>query len=826
MGTQTAAQESGTSATENVSARSVIAERLQLAAYGITDQALAVGGMFLANIALARVNSKEEYGAFALCYSFYTFLSGLHNAIIVEPYTVFGSGRYHKSFQAYARFMRGKNTLACAAVSGVLFIAWLIMRWVVPGPAIPSLLGMALACGILLTGTFIRRGFYVERRPDRAAVFSALFFATLVVLLAGTIRFHWLAGRTTFIISALAWSFAAILMIKVLPGHSTGKFQESQNGYWSEHWKYSGWVLATAFVFQLMTQGYYWLVAGFLSVKEVAGLRAIHLLVLPVDQLFAAFTLLILPVMAHRYATRQHSALISLWVKYSLLFLVVTSLFGTAVCFLSLPLLHIIYAGKYDDLSQLLALLAFVPLVMGVGTASNVALKAAERPKAVFFAYVASGTVTFLAGMPLVIYRGLPGAVYGMLLSAAAYTVTLFVLWISFVRNGAREKAAIAVRIAIIEPVWTSYRYRVYHEIAQHAQVDWLFSPADSNDGFGKPSPAETPALRYYELPMAKPFGANLGFWQRGLVSYLCFERPDVVMTSSEPRALSFWCTLLAGRLLKIPVYAHGHGVFKKKQISWAYRRMINCLLSLSSGYIAYSSFVRDAFVKNGFKVDKVSVAENSLINLCPVLPEEKTGNEKGILFLGRLRPGCGVELLLDVVKWLREHEHPDLQLHIIGDGNRKPQLQKQSIGSLWVHWHGEIHNPAKIREISKVCFIGCHPGNAGLSVVHLMSLSLPVVVHSELESHQGPEPGYIKDAVNGFLFDRTRAREGLYRALHIAATNFEGCSTMRRAAFREYTALTSPSLASRILAILRDRTNNSAVLSPDKTSEIYPLPS
>src|SRR5580704_4081430 len=60
-------------------------------AYSLADQAFSVGGIFLVNVMLARTQSKEEYGMFALSYSVYTFLSGLHNAAILEPYTVYGS---------------------------------------------------------------------------------------------------------------------------------------------------------------------------------------------------------------------------------------------------------------------------------------------------------------------------------------------------------------------------------------------------------------------------------------------------------------------------------------------------------------------------------------------------------------------------------------------------------------------------------------------------------------------------------------------------------------------------------------------------------------
>src|SRR5690348_3303644 len=62
------------------------ATRLKPVANSLADQALAVGGVFLANVALARARTKEEYGMFALSYSIFTFVAGLHNALILEPY--------------------------------------------------------------------------------------------------------------------------------------------------------------------------------------------------------------------------------------------------------------------------------------------------------------------------------------------------------------------------------------------------------------------------------------------------------------------------------------------------------------------------------------------------------------------------------------------------------------------------------------------------------------------------------------------------------------------------------------------------------------------
>jgi O-antigen/teichoic acid export membrane protein len=410
--------------------------QLHKVGFSIADQALAVGGMFVANIVLARVVSKDEYGIFAVSYSIYVFFLGLHNALVLEPYTVFGSGRYHHLFSAYARLMWKSNALICGGLSALLLLVWVILHWIARSIATPALLGMALTCGVLMTGSYVRRAFYIQRAPHRAARFSLVFFTALLAMLFVAARGHWLTGFTTFAIAAGAWTIAALAEARSIPGlRGRENFRQFEPGYWREHWKYAKWVLATALVFQFMTQGYYWLVAGLVSVSDLAGLRAMHLLVIPIDQLFIAFTLLVLPAMSLRYATGRREALISFWKRYCFLFLVITGLFAISVHAFRRPLLHWIYGGKFDELSGLLGLLVLAPVLMAPGNVTNASLKAIERPSAVFYAYVASASVTLLAGIPLVIRLGLRGAVYGMLLSASVYSVTLLALWLGFTRQ-------------------------------------------------------------------------------------------------------------------------------------------------------------------------------------------------------------------------------------------------------------------------------------------------------------------------------------------------------------------------------------------------------
>jgi len=404
--------------------------------FSLADQVLAVSGMFLANIALARAQSKQEYGMFALSYSVYTFLTGFHNALILEPYSIHGPGRYHERLSAYSRVMFRSNAALGGALTVVLVATWAVLRWRAPGLASRSLLGLALTAAILLTALFVRRTFYLQRRPDLAAKFSIIFFSSVVVLLWLGMKSGVLNGFSTFSIVAISWMIAGVLLGKHLPGFRSGDtFSGVTSDHWSEHWKYARWVLATAFVFQLTYQGYYWLLAALISVKEVAELRAMQLMVSPVDQICVALDLLVLPVMAFRYASRQHSELVSLWKTFGLLNLAITGIYALAITVMGRRLMHSIYAGKFDDISVLLGTLAMLPLVMGVGNSLNVALKSVERPDMVFRAYVASGIATVALGIPLVRQAGLKGAVYGLLISACAYTLAMGIGLFSAGRN-------------------------------------------------------------------------------------------------------------------------------------------------------------------------------------------------------------------------------------------------------------------------------------------------------------------------------------------------------------------------------------------------------
>lgn len=358
-------------------------------------------------------------------------------------------------------------------------------------------------------------------------------------------------------------------------------------------------------------------------------------------------------------------------------------------------------------------------------------------------------------------------------------------------------------RICIIQPFLADYRQQVFLNLAEYCQLDLVISPTPSSSGFGQPVASENPRVRCFLIPTLKPFGEKIGMIQWGIGKYILRERPDAIIIFANPRYLSFWTTLLLGRLMRIPTYAHGHGLYKKRHIRVPYRMMMRVLLRLVTSYICYAPIVRQSFVDHRFPDQKLSVAHNSMVNRFPVQPEEKTGNERGVLFVGRLREGNNMGLLLRVMERIRQSAGIPLTLHVIGTGEGAQQLQKEMTHRPWIVLHGTTYDQKRIRAISLDCFLGCYPGNAGLSVEHMMSLSLPVVTHNDLSSHHGPEPSFIRDGVSGLLYDYSNPEESLYRAIVSLATDHSNLARMQRAAFEGYQCLVNPPLSARLWSIL-----------------------
>ena len=357
-------------------------------------------------------------------------------------------------------------------------------------------------------------------------------------------------------------------------------------------------------------------------------------------------------------------------------------------------------------------------------------------------------------------------------------------------------------QLLIVQPYLTAYRLPVFAELAKHfGDVILVSSPPSANSGFGRPSIANTAIRSHLLLPERRLFGGRL-HWQQGLVRLLIETRPTKLLIAANPRSLSFWAALFACRWLGVSCYSHGQGLYNKPNPPAWLVGAYKILVRFSKCYICYTTSGMESLQSQGI-TGRLTVAENSLQLTATCRPSEKSGTEMGVLFLGRLRAGCNLSLLVSSLDAARRKTGFNLQLHVIGDGELAAELQAEHATQKWITWHGEIYQQDQIRVIAQHCRVGCHPGDAGLSVVHCMGLSLVPVIHDRLDLHMGPEPSYVCDGGNGRRFSHADAEQSLLNVLTelFTANNHH----MASAAFDTYHTLSHPPLAKRLLRVLNE---------------------
>lgn len=358
-------------------------------------------------------------------------------------------------------------------------------------------------------------------------------------------------------------------------------------------------------------------------------------------------------------------------------------------------------------------------------------------------------------------------------------------------------------KLYVIQPLITSYRHELLSTLGDSYSLVVLADSAhEGKKGFaptkGKPtySRINTQIFKFLDGRIS---------YQTGVLR-APYGPEDAIIVFADPRFITFWLLLLFCKIRRLKVFAHGQGNYAYPSASPLRRLMYKTICGLSYKYICYNEYVRSTMLQIGCNPVKLEAADNSIQIVAPLHPSQKDFSVNGILFIGRLRHGCRLETAVESISRLRKH-YPDVELHVIGGGEEEQDFKAKFSSLAWVHFYGAIYDDWKITEISRLCRIGCYPGDAGLSVVHHFSLSLPTVVHSAIHRHMGPEPAYVQDQVNGFLYDphddpTASLSETLLRAWSLPITEIREIGTH---AFRTYESLTSPTLGQRFVKILTD---------------------
>jgi glycosyltransferase involved in cell wall biosynthesis/O-antigen/teichoic acid export membrane protein len=741
----------------------------------LLSQALISGSNFAISIFLARWLAPGQYGSYTLVISIFFFLSGFHNALLLEPMCVLGPASYRHDLPVYLGKLVRLHFAIVLILMTVLAIAASAAHLLSNVNGLSAALGGAsLAIPWILFFWFLRQAAYLDLRSDLAAR-GALIYAIVVVFMLLFLRFSGsLTPFSAFLTQAVASIIAGIfLMAWIRPQFDSAHDAARMVTIWAQHWQYGRWIVVTTLVYWLSGQAFYFIAAALLKIEDVGTVSALQNFVAPLSQFVTACSLLLLPWASARLARNDGPSFQRAINRISLMFIAAGLAYFVCMVAFGRWLTLFFYHGKYAESSTLIPVLALSTALIAAAQGPAIGLRAMQAPSRIFVGYCVAAAFSLLAGFALTHFWGLAGNVLGMAGSSLCFFITVTCCYRSKLKQpGLRDRSqqtqfdATTTRVAWLIPSLArgNYMQPLFSEFTRLFPNTIVFTGLWH--GFipeyeGTFDLRCLPGYRFVTLKNGKDGYGRGFFWAPfSAVRELLKFRPTVIFTS----AFSIWTlyALAFKSITRCRVIILWEGTsstvaYLDSPVRLKIRRLMAALADASvSNMRMGTEYLRDVLAVPNSKLlhHPYEVPEPSL--LCSGIDEisPKGVRHPAFLFVGSIIPRKGWSCLIEAASVVRHRGLDSFSLIIVGAGEQERDLQEQiSSHGLegFVHLVGQVayQNLGAYYRACDVFVFPTYEDTWGLVLLEAMAFGKPVLCSQYAGSRE-----MVQHGVNGFIFD------------------------------------------------------------------------
>jgi len=378
----------------------------------VVDQLAASGSSLLTGLLVARSETREGFGTFALAYSALLLANSALMATVIKPFIALED-------RTDADAVRGRTGtyLTMQLVMSMVAGATVVTAGVLAGAGTVFLaLGVAIVPVHVLE--LMRRAFLQRLAVHQALLYDLLFAMANVT---GLVVLTWvgqLTGVSAFLVmgaSALLAAVAAARALGVRPERSVQAIRAEARRAWA----FTRWSAPVTLIESLEARGYAYLSAGVLGLTAPALLETGRVVLAPTNILVFPVANLGMPAVSHLSTTGALGEVRRVVVQAVLIVTLGVGAYAVATWWFAEPLLGLLYGGRYDDAGPVVRALVAAHLVVCLSGIMGLCLEGMGRPRQVFVAQVWGGVAGLAVAWLLLPAIGVVGAAGGMAMGAA-----------------------------------------------------------------------------------------------------------------------------------------------------------------------------------------------------------------------------------------------------------------------------------------------------------------------------------------------------------------------------------------------------------------------
>lgn len=401
----------------------------------ILDQGVYSGSNFIFNVLLARWLSADNYGAFSLAFAIFLFFTSFHNAMILEPISVFGTAKYANNIYGYLSSQFIIHVVITGGLGVFILLAGLTLFYfnLIDLFLSHAIMGVGFFLPLILLMWLVRRACYILGEPIWAFLLSCVYS---IFLLGGAFYLHFME-----IESAIAWfgimgfsSLSGLIFLFKLDFFHFMPHKSSELEWKKllvEQWAFGKWIVLAAFFYFAATQIQIFVTSVIFGLDTAGAFSALQNFMLPMMQILSAVSSFALPVVAFSFGRQNYADMSRKSFVVAGVLFVTSLLYLCFLFFFAASLENLLYAGRYKMYVALIPIIGIIPLVTAVEVGFSLVVRSLQRSiyhAVLTFGMAVAGIVSSLFLIPLF---GVVGAIFSLVVSA----ILSFVVNIWFYRK-------------------------------------------------------------------------------------------------------------------------------------------------------------------------------------------------------------------------------------------------------------------------------------------------------------------------------------------------------------------------------------------------------